>query len=229
MAFRQGGQVDLAPDLAQQLQAITQGLYSIQSANQHQIGPHGTIPVPHTAFPPHPPGQGIPGIGDPGPSSHPRGPPNLGQLSAAAAAAVQTPAMPPGPPVQEDEEANKDSDDGDKSKGASTSGTGSGRTRGNRTAAMGTDEWARQRKDNHVRCSIHDLNPGAYSPDEPRKKLNADEGVTLTKESTSLVALCRIAPGRRPKERSSLEPCSTFIISRKTKRVILRNGHWKSY
>jgi hypothetical protein len=120
-----------------------------------------------------------------------------------------------------------DSDDGDKSKDASTSGAG--RTRGNRTAAMGTDEWARQRKDNHVRCSIYDLNPDAYSPDEPRKKLNADEGVTLTKGSTNSAALCRIAPGRRPKERSSLAQCSTFIISRKTKRVILRNGHWKSY
>lgn len=116
----------------------------------------------------------MPGIGDPGPSSHPRGPPNLGQLSAAAAAAVQTAAIPTGPPGQEDEDPKKDFDDGDKSKAAPTSGTGSGRTRGNRTAAMGTDEWARQRKDNHVCCSIHDLNLGAYSL--PRKKLSADEG-----------------------------------------------------
>lgn len=103
----------------------------------------------------------MPGIADPGPSSHPRGPPNLGQLSAAAAAAVQTPAMPP-PPVQDSDEANIDSDDPDKLKTVSTSGTGSGRTRGNRTAAMGTDEWARQRKDNHVRCFMCDLHFKSY-------------------------------------------------------------------
>lgn len=118
----------------------------------------------------------MPGIGDPGPSSHPRGPPNLGQLSAAAAAAVHTTTIPTGPPDQEGEEPKKDSDDGDKAKGAPTSGTGSGRTRGNRTAAMGTDEWARQRKDNHVCCSIHDLTTGAHSPS--RKKLSVDEGAT---------------------------------------------------
>ena len=80
----------------------------------------------------------MPGIGDPGPSSHPRGPPNLGQLSAVAAAAGQTPAIPAGPPVQEGEDIDKDTDD-DKPKTASASGA-SGRTRGNRPAAMGTDE-----------------------------------------------------------------------------------------
>lgn len=174
--FRQG-QPDLPPEIIQQLQAVAQGLYSIQSANQHQI-PHAAIPVPPTAFATHPPGQGMPGIGDPGPSSHPRGPPNLGQLSAAAAAAVvQTPTIPPGPPIQEGDEENKD-DDGEKAQVTSMSGGGSGRTRGNRTAAMGTDEWARQRKDNHVRYSLYNLVLDAYFPDEPRKKLNAAEGVT---------------------------------------------------
>lgn len=175
--FRQSGQVDLGPDAAQSLQALAQGLFPIQTTNQHQI-PHAThqLPVPHTNFPAHPPGQGMPGMGDPGPSSHPRGPPNLGQLSAAAAAAVQTTAIPTGPPVQEGEDAKGDSDDGEKLKAGSSSGTGSARTRGNRTAAMGTDEWARQRKDNHVRSSIRDLIPDAHPPF--RKKLSADEGVT---------------------------------------------------
>ncbi|KAH0834094.1 hypothetical protein J3R83DRAFT_11379 [Lanmaoa asiatica] len=163
--FQKNGQVDLGPDPAQSLQALAQGLFPIQSANQHQI-PHAThqLPVPHTTFPAHPPGQGMPGIGDPGPSSHPRGPPNLGQLSAAAAAVVQSPAIPTGPPVPDGDEANKDSDDGDKPKGASTSGAGSGRTRGNRTAAMGTDEWARQRKDNHKEV-------------ERRRRGNINEGI----------------------------------------------------
>jgi len=130
----QNGQVDLGPDAAQSLQALAQGLFPIQA--------------PPTAFP---------GLGDPGPSSHPRGPPNLGQLSAAAAAAVQSPPIPPGPPIQEDEEANKEGDDGDKPKG-------SGRSRGNRPAAMGTDEWARQRKDNHKEV-------------ERRRRGNINEGI----------------------------------------------------
>lgn len=175
--LHQNGQVELGPEAAQSLQALAQGLFPIQSTNQHQI-PHAThqLPVPHTTFPAHPPGQGLPGIGDPGPSSHPRGPPNLGQLSAAAAAAVQTTAITTGPPGQEAEDANKDSDDGDKPKTASASGAGSGRTRGNRTAAMGTDEWARQRKDNHVRFSILGLNLGAHPL--PRKKLSVDGGAT---------------------------------------------------
>ncbi|KAF8125645.1 hypothetical protein EV363DRAFT_1434665 [Boletus edulis] len=156
--LHKGGQ-DLPPEVTQQLHAITQGLFGIQSPGQHQI-PHAAhqIPVPHTAFTP---GQGIPGLGDPGPSSHPRGPPNLGQLSAAAAAAVPTPEMDPGPLVQDGEETSKESDDPDKPKGASTSG----RSRGNRNAAMGTDEWARQRKDNHKEV-------------ERRRRGNINEGIT---------------------------------------------------
>jgi bHLH factor len=71
--------------------------------------------------------------------------------------------MPP-PPVQDSDEANIDSDDPDKLKTVSTSGTGSGRTRGNRTAAMGTDEWARQRKDNHKEV-------------ERRRRGNINEGI----------------------------------------------------
>lgn len=144
----------------------------MQTANQHQI-PHAPhqLPVP-TPFPSHPPGQAIPGIGDPGPSSHPRGPPNLGQLSAAAAAAGQTPPIPTGPLGQEGEDANGDGDDSDKPKG----GSGSGRTRGNRPAAMGTDEWARQRKDNHVGSFIHHLSPDPHPL--PRKKSSAGEGET---------------------------------------------------
>jgi bHLH factor len=64
-------------ETAQSLQAVSQaGFFPIQ--NQHH-----QMPFPG------------PGIGDPGPSSHPRGPPNLGQLSAIAAAAGQTPPAPP--------------------------------------------------------------------------------------------------------------------------------------
>ncbi|KIJ60896.1 hypothetical protein HYDPIDRAFT_116574 [Hydnomerulius pinastri MD-312] len=106
----------------------------------------------------------MPGLGDPGPSSHPRGPPNLGQLSAAAAAAVQTPQISSGPPGEEGEDVQNEGEEGEKPKSPSTSGTGTGRTRGNRSAAMGTDEWTRQRKDNHKEV-------------ERRRRGNINEGI----------------------------------------------------
>src|SRR6267154_5199804 len=115
-------------EAAQSLQALAQaGLFPLQ--NQHQI------PFP-----------GQPGFGDPGPSSHPRGPPNLGQLSALAAAAGQTPPAPPH--TQEAGDALSDTDIGEKP--PQLAPATAGRSRAARSAAMGTDEWTRQRKDNHV-------------------------------------------------------------------------------
>ncbi|KAI6037977.1 hypothetical protein EDC04DRAFT_2896995 [Pisolithus marmoratus] len=148
------GQVDIPADAAQSLQALAQaGMFPIQGSNQQQLphAPHQV--VPHTAA------QGVPGIGDPGPSSHPSGPPNLGQLSAAAVAA-QGPQLPPGPPPQDMSDVQDEGDSEDKSKNASTSG----RTRGSRNPAMGTDEWARQRKDNHKEV-------------ERRRRGNINEGI----------------------------------------------------
>lgn len=91
----------------------------MQGSTQHQL--------PHQLS--------VPGLGEPGPSSHPSGPPNLGHSA-------------PPPP----QEMSDDQNDTDKEKAKSPGATGSGgRTRSGRNPAMGSDEWARQRKDNHVR------------------------------------------------------------------------------
>ncbi|KAI6022918.1 hypothetical protein BKA83DRAFT_677489 [Pisolithus microcarpus] len=113
------GQVEIPTDAAQALAQA--GMFPIQGSNQQQL-PH----APHQVTVPHTAPQGVPGMGDPGPSSHP------------SAVAAQGPQLPPGPPPQ---------DMSDGKLNAST--TSSGRTRGGRNPAMGTDEWARQRKDNH--------------------------------------------------------------------------------
>ncbi len=110
---------------------------------------------------------GLPGINDPGPSSHPRGPPNLGQLSAVAMQAApvqpqppQQGQLPPGRP----EDGAPGGNLAQNAPGASTEGTAqpttpnqvssgsasTGGRRGANRAAIGTDEWTRQRKDNHV-------------------------------------------------------------------------------
>ncbi|KAG9310946.1 hypothetical protein JVU11DRAFT_8820 [Chiua virens] len=148
----QNGQVDLTPDAAQSLQALAQGLFPLQTSSPTPLCLSRTR---HRR---------------PRPSSHPRGPPNLGQLSAAAAA-VQTS---PGPPIPEGDDLNTDPDDPDKPK------TASGRTRGNRSAAMGTDEWARQRKDNHVRLLLShhpSADPPTQKEVERRRRGNINEGI----------------------------------------------------
>ena len=73
----------------------------------------------------------------------------MGHHPSAPGVAPQGPHIPPpGPPPQDMSDDQDDGDKGDKSKGSG------GRTRGGRNPAMGTDEWARQRKDNHVRRSL---------------------------------------------------------------------------
>ena len=106
----------------------------------------------------YPPPTGLPGINDPGPSSHPRGPPNLGQLSAVAMQATpvnvqqQQPRPEDGTPDQgQISSANSIDKDGSASPSAAgPTTTGAGGRRGARSATMGSDEWSRQRKDNHV-------------------------------------------------------------------------------
>lgn len=138
-------QGDMTGEAAQSLQALAQaGLFPLQ--NQHQLQ--------------HP----IPFPGDPGPSSHPRGPPNLGHLSAVAAAAGQT--SPAAPHTQDGGEALSDTDIGEQPPSTApqpASGT-TGRSRAARSAAMGTDEWTRQRKDNHKEV-------------ERRRRGNINEGI----------------------------------------------------
>ncbi|KAF9054116.1 hypothetical protein BJ165DRAFT_685300 [Panaeolus papilionaceus] len=126
-----------------------------------------------------PPGAatGLPGINDPGPSSHPRGPPNLGQLSAVA---IQAPPLnvqqqqphPQAVPRPEDsgeqmqngavgQPVPKDAQVPPASAPATTS---TGGRRGGRSATMGSDEWTRQRKDNHKEV-------------ERRRRGNINEGI----------------------------------------------------
>ena len=97
----------------------------------------------------YPPPTGLPGINDPGPSSHPRGPPNLEQLSAVAmqAAPVKQQQQPP-PPRPEDGVPEPDGSESPAGPGTTTASAGGRRSA--RSATMGTDEWSRQRKDNHV-------------------------------------------------------------------------------
>ncbi|RXW22454.1 hypothetical protein EST38_g3399 [Candolleomyces aberdarensis] len=105
---------------------------------------------------------GTPGINDPGPSSHPRGPPNLGQLSAVAMQAApappqgQQPPADPSKPVSPTASAPPPAQEGVASTsvaslpspGGGSAPTSTGGRRG-RNPAIGTDEWTRQRKDNH--------------------------------------------------------------------------------
>jgi hypothetical protein len=179
------------------------------------------VPLPPGAIP-APPG-GFPSIADPGPSSHPRGPPNLGQLSqiamqaqaAAAAAAAGVGAVPPPPPGGEQDEDDSD-EKKDKPAGAS------GRRGGRGGAAMGSEEWARQRKDNHVRffrvlillllnilflCSLRTY----------RKKSNVVVAVTSMKASTNSAESFLPVQARKPKAPSSPVPCNTSTILKRTK------------
>ncbi|KAF8154219.1 hypothetical protein B0H34DRAFT_720962 [Crassisporium funariophilum] len=122
---------------------------------------------------------GLPGINDPGPSSHPRGPPNLGQLSAVAMQATPVSVQQQQQqqqPRQEDGSADQGQnsnhgspgkDAGSSSPTATPGGTGntsSGNRRGGRSATMGSDEWSRQRKDNHKEV-------------ERRRRGNINEGI----------------------------------------------------
>lgn len=126
-----------------------------QPSNTPAGGPSGLpFPLPKQQSPVHSQqALALLSLAEPGPSSHPNGPPNLGQLSALAAAAAGGSSAAPVPDSQ-----TRSSDV--KSAGASETPKGTEppsavptptRTRGARSANMGSDEWARQRKDNHVR------------------------------------------------------------------------------
>ncbi|KAK0470011.1 uncharacterized protein EV420DRAFT_1497938 [Desarmillaria tabescens] len=99
------------------------------------------------------PGFPGPGISDPGPSSHPRGPPNLGQQketeegSDEGEGAAKPPPKPENaPPINQGPNPNL------------------GGRRSKSGATMGSDEWTRQRKDNHKEV-------------ERRRRGNINEGI----------------------------------------------------
>lgn len=140
------GQGNLKEDAAQALSNLSQT-------------PFGAVHYQATAG-----AGGLPGINDPGPSSHPRGPPNLGQLSAVAmqAAPVQ---QPPPQQVGRPDEGSVDADPGEAAQaGPSQSANTSTGRRGTNRASMGSDEWTRLRKDNHKEV-------------ERRRRGNINEGI----------------------------------------------------
>ncbi|CAK5271202.1 unnamed protein product [Mycena citricolor] len=104
---------------------------------------------------------------DPGPSSHPHGPPALGHLPPAHLGMLGTGGMPNPPPTAPEGDDEGDEDDYvDKDGGLTDSGRkpSSGKGRGRGGAAMGSDEWTRQRKDNHKEV-------------ERRRRSNINEGI----------------------------------------------------
>ncbi|KAI0772347.1 hypothetical protein BD413DRAFT_492474 [Trametes elegans] len=111
---------------------------------------------------------------EPGPSSHPRGPPNLGQLSAVASALQAN--APPAPSSSENRPQSAGHDAGAPQESPSggegdspdtdrpTPAPKSNGRRGGRNPTMTNDEWARLRKDNHKEV-------------ERRRRGNINEGI----------------------------------------------------
>jgi len=147
-------------DAAQILSGLAQQQPAFHHIPQHQLGPF--------------PGN------DPGPSTHPRGPPNLNQIPV-----VPPPQGLPQNPVQGGQRRlrtppahrtpGSDGSPGEGGDSAGVDGDGmspsaqhdsvpGGRTRGGRAAGMSNDEWARQRKDNHKEV-------------ERRRRGNINEGI----------------------------------------------------
>lgn len=116
------------------------------------------------------PASAVPGMNDPGPSSHPRGPPNLGQHGAVAMQGAPPSGQPqadgaksivPQSPNGQDN-ANASTSTGGGSQPGTPAASAGGR-RG-RNPAIGSDEWTRQRKDNHKEV-------------ERRRRGNINEGI----------------------------------------------------
>jgi len=140
-----------------------------QSSNTPAGGPSGLpFPLQKQQPPPTPVHSqqvlALLALAEPGPSSHPNGPPNLGQLSALAAAAGGSSAMPvPDTQGRLSDSPKSGVGDGPKSADSIPSAPPT-RSRGARSANMGSDEWARQRKDNHKEV-------------ERRRRGNINEGI----------------------------------------------------
>ncbi|KAM5533500.1 hypothetical protein V8D89_012837 [Ganoderma adspersum] len=140
---------------AEALSHLAQGAF-MPGGHPSQFPPHGM----HPNQPPIPPMAG-----EPGPSSHPRGPPNLGELSAIATALQATAhqAAPP-PPQLDDDNMSVGGGDGSGGEGDKPAPTKTGGRRGGRNPTMTNDEWARIRKDNHKEV-------------ERRRRGNINEGI----------------------------------------------------
>ncbi|PFH50389.1 hypothetical protein AMATHDRAFT_61224 [Amanita thiersii Skay4041] len=181
-------------DAAQTLSNLAQAPFAPPAQHQQPAQQPAQQQQPTHPLAGYPGVPGLPGINDPGPSSHPRGPPNLGQLSAVAMQAAPAPLVPgqmpphPHPPSQQPQhphavpprEDGAPEDAGPRVAGAkdgpqagappagsvaaSAAAPATTGRRGARSAAMGTDEWTRQRKDNHKEV-------------ERRRRGNINEGI----------------------------------------------------
>ncbi|KAI1787369.1 hypothetical protein LXA43DRAFT_1098299 [Ganoderma leucocontextum] len=138
---------------AEALSHLAQGAF-MPAGHPSQFPPHGMLPN-------QPPMQ--PMAGEPGPSSHPRGPPNLGQLSDIATALQATVHQAAPPPPQPDEDSLS-TGGGEGSGGEGDKPPSKGGRRGGRNPTMTNDEWARVRKDNHKEV-------------ERRRRGNINEGI----------------------------------------------------
>lgn len=191
------GQGNPKEDAAQTLSNLAQG-----------SSPFGTLQYSPNA-------SGLPGINDPGPSSHPRGPPNLGQLSAVAMQAapvnVQTGRQDGNAENASTGSASaKEGDSSEANQATSTSAPTGGRRSG-RSATMGSDEWSRQRKDNHVGVLLL-LHHISYVFLFYRKKLSVDAEEILTKASTNWAVSSRADRAKKPRAPFSPALCNTFTI-----------------
>jgi len=160
-------------DAAQTLSNLSQANFA--SSHQlpqlaHQLSLGQSNPFPH---------------GDPGPSSHPRGPPNLGDLSALASQSQPISSTRAQTRRQEMDDGS-DGEDGNEIKDPKSSppATTTGK-RGARSATMGSEEWTRQRKDNHVSILLSKMLPPPLIEFCPlaiyRKKSNAAAVATSMK------------------------------------------------
>lgn len=141
----------LKEDAAQTLTHLAQLAYPSTSPNPHQSPSSGQVPI--QPYPLH--------VTDPGSSSHSRGATSIGQLTGGAPVA----------PKPTDGENDGSGDNEGRNQGTNASSTSSGtnagttgRSRNSNRAAMGSDEWARQRKDNHKEV-------------ERRRRGNINEGI----------------------------------------------------
>ncbi|KAJ3997474.1 hypothetical protein F5050DRAFT_1751436 [Lentinula boryana] len=144
------GEGAITEDAAKTLSNLSQQAAFVNASNaaaQHAAAAAAAGALPHGISQPAP----FPGMAEPGPSSHPRGPPNLGMAG-----------------IQSSSQQSKDEEDGDtaeQSPEPSAIPSASGGRRGTRGgAAMGSEEWSRQRKDNHKEV-------------ERRRRGNINEGI----------------------------------------------------
>ncbi|KDQ55938.1 hypothetical protein JAAARDRAFT_36714 [Jaapia argillacea MUCL 33604] len=160
-------------DPSQQKEAAAEILSNLSQQSSFPPGagappPHNQHPLAHQMHNPfHHSSQNSQHMStEPGPSSHPRGPPNLGQLSALAASQSAAAPMSATRTEMQHDGGNLSGDEDSRMNGPgspTSTPNASGRTRG-KSATMSQDEWTRQRKDNHKEV-------------ERRRRGNINEGI----------------------------------------------------